>query len=163
MTSFSCHKPLFYLLIAKSLQVHVPLPHVFPPSAIRQSPAGRATLGSRTLSDVASLCHSLRWCKKKSQRTRNFVLSSGARRSLPRRRCSSRSVTQQVSACIRTQRISKVRIASHLNCEHSEQYHLPSGKYNFAEQNITAKQYNFAKIKYFCKIKIRLKERILFT
>ena len=43
---------------------HVPLPHVFPPSAIRQSPTGRATLGSRTLSDVASLCHSLRWCKK---------------------------------------------------------------------------------------------------
>ena len=37
---------------------------MFPPSAIRQSPTGRATLGSRTLSDVASLCHSLRWCKK---------------------------------------------------------------------------------------------------
>ena len=38
--------------------------------------------------------------QKKSQRTRNFVLSSGARRSLPRRRCSSRFVTQQLSACI---------------------------------------------------------------
>ena len=43
---------------------YVPLPHVFPPSAIRQSPTGRDTLGSRTLSGVASLCHSLRWCKK---------------------------------------------------------------------------------------------------
>ena len=30
-----------------------------------------------------------------------------------------------VSASIRTQRISKVRIASHHNCEQSEQYHLP--------------------------------------
>ena len=66
---------------------------------------------------------------------------------IPRRRCSSRSVFEQVSACISTQQIGKVRIASHLNCEHSEQYHLPSGKYNFAEQNITAKQSNFAKIK----------------
>ena len=46
--------------------------------------------------------------QKKSQRTRNFVLSSGARRSLPRRRCSSRSVFEQVSACIRTLRTSKV-------------------------------------------------------
>ena len=34
------------------------------PFCLQQSPTGRATLGSRTLSDVASLCHSLRWCKK---------------------------------------------------------------------------------------------------
>ena len=34
------------------------------PFCLRQSPTGRATLGSRTLSGVASLCHSLRWCKK---------------------------------------------------------------------------------------------------
>ena len=92
----------------QTYQAYVPLPHVFPPSAIRQSPTGRATLGSRTLSGVASLCHSLRWCKK-SQRTRNFVLLSGARRSLPRRRCSSRSVFEQVSACISTQRIGIVQ------------------------------------------------------
>ena len=48
------------------IEEYVPLPHVFPPSAIQQSPAGRATLGSRTLSIVPSLCHSLRWCKKQS-------------------------------------------------------------------------------------------------
>ena len=48
----------------RTFQEYVPLPHVFPPFAIRQSPTGRATLGSRTLSGVASLCHSLRWCKK---------------------------------------------------------------------------------------------------
>ena len=47
--------------------------------------------------------------QKKTQRTRNFVLSSGARRSLPRRRCSSRSVFEQVSACIRTLKISKLQ------------------------------------------------------
>jgi hypothetical protein len=61
------------------IEEYVPLPHVFPPSAIRQSPAGRATLGSRTLSIVPSLCHSLRWCKK-TERTRNFALLSGATR-----------------------------------------------------------------------------------
>ena len=48
----------------RTYQAYVPLPHVFPPSAIRQSPTGRDTLTARTLSDVASLCHSLRWCKK---------------------------------------------------------------------------------------------------
>ena len=122
---------------------YAPLPHVFPPFAIRQSPTGRATLGSRTLSGVASLCHSLRWCKK-TERTRNFVLLSGARRSLSRRRCSSRFVFERESAYLRTHRICKVRIASHLNCERSEQYHLPSGKYNFAKQNITAKQYHLS-------------------
>ena len=46
---------------------------------------------------------------KKSERTRNFVLSSGARRSLPRRRCSSHSAFEQVSACITMQRIGKVQ------------------------------------------------------
>ena len=51
---------------------YVPLPHVFPPSAIRQSPTGRATLGSRTLSDVASLCHLSLWCKK-TERTSDCV------------------------------------------------------------------------------------------
>ena len=110
----------------RTYQEHVPLPHVFPPFAIRQSPTGRATLGSRTLSDVASLCHSLRWCKK-SQRTRNFVLSSGARRSLPRRHCSSRSVFEKVSAFIRTHRTSKVR-----------------AKYNFLlARNITGEANNY--------------------
>ena len=82
---------------------------------------------------------------KESQRIRNFVLSSGAWRSLPRRRCSSRSVFVQVSASIRALQKSKVRIACHHNCERSEQYHLPLGKYNFAKQNITAKQYNSKK------------------
>ena len=67
-------KKLFFRLkkiafCKKSLTCHLtreyaPLPHVFPPFAIRQSPTGRATLGSRTLGGVASLCHSLRWCKK---------------------------------------------------------------------------------------------------
>ena len=61
-----------------------------------------------------------------------------------RRRCSSNSVFEGVSAYLRTHRICKVRIASHHNCEHSEQYHLPSGKYNFAKQNITAKQYHLS-------------------
>ena len=50
--------------VCQNTRAHVPLPHVFPPFAIRQSPTGRATLGSRTLSDAASLFHSLRWCKK---------------------------------------------------------------------------------------------------
>ena len=53
------------------------------------------------------------------------------RRSLPRRRCSSHSVFERVSACIRTHRTSKVRSSSYHNCERSEQYHLP-------EANITA-------------------------
>ena len=44
---------------------YVPLPHVFPPSAVRQSPTGRDTLTARTLSGVASLCHLSLWCKKK--------------------------------------------------------------------------------------------------
>ena len=35
------------------------------PFCLRQSPTGRATLGSRTLSGVASLCHLSLWCKKK--------------------------------------------------------------------------------------------------
>ena len=34
------------------------------PVCYPQNPSGGDTLGSRTLSDVASLCHSLRWCKK---------------------------------------------------------------------------------------------------
>ena len=54
------------------------------PVCLRQSPTGRDTLGSRTLSAVLSLCHSLRWCKK-TERTRNFALLSGARHSLSRR------------------------------------------------------------------------------
>ena len=94
------------------------------PFCLRQSPTGRDTLTARTLGGVASLCHSLRWCKK-SQRTRNFVqiLVLGVR--FGRRHCSSNSVFERVSAFIRTHRTSKVRIASHHNCEQSEQYHLP--------------------------------------
>ena len=113
-----------YLLSALSSERICPPSSRVSPFCLRQSPTGRATLGSRTLSGVASLCHSLRWCKK-SQRTRNFVLSSGVRRSLPRRRCSSRSVFEKVSAFIRTRRTSKVHSSSHHNCERSEQYHLP--------------------------------------
>ena len=97
--------------IYNPLREYVPLPHVFPPSAIRQSPLGRDTLGSRTLSDVASLCHSLRWCKKITAHPQ-LRTNSGARRSLPRRRCSSRSVFEQVSACISTQQIGKIKIRS---------------------------------------------------
>ena len=49
-------------------------------------------------------------------------------------------------------RTNKVRSSFHHNCERSEQYHLP--KANITDVgNITAKQYNFAKISYFCKIK----------
>ena len=89
------------------------------PFCLRQSPTGRATLTARTLSDVASLCHLSLWCKtiRAHQRLRT---NSGAWGSLPRRRCSSRSVFEQVSAC---------------------------KKYN------CRRQYNFAKIHYFCKIK----------
>ena len=39
-----------------------------------------------------------------------------------------------VSASIRALQMSKVRIASHRNCERSEQYHLPPGKYNWRSQ-----------------------------
>ena len=99
---------LFFISKVRTCQEYVPLPHVFPPSAIRQSPTGRATLGSRTLSDVASLCHLSLWCKKNRAHQR-LRTNSGARRSLPRRRCSSRSVFEQVSACITTQRIGIVQ------------------------------------------------------
>ena len=94
-----CKKSLTHHLARE----YVPLPHVFPPFAIRQSPTGRATLGSRTFGDVVSLCHLSLWCKKNRAHQR-LRTNSGARRSLPRRRCSSRSVTQQVSACIRSLR-----------------------------------------------------------
>ena len=94
----------------KLYQEHVPLPHVFPPFAIRQSPTGRATLGSRTLSDVASLCHSLRWCKKKQSApaTSYSRLVLGTR--YGRRRCSSNSVFEQVSACILTPQNCQVKL-----------------------------------------------------
>ena len=42
------------------------------PFCLQQSPTGRATLGSRTLSDVASLCHLSLWCKK-TERTSDCV------------------------------------------------------------------------------------------
>ena len=67
------------------------------PVCYPQNPSGGDTLGSRTLSDVASLCHSLRWCKKITAH-QQLRTKSGARRSLPRRRCSSRSVFERVSA-----------------------------------------------------------------
>ena len=62
-----------------------------------------------------------------------------------RRRCSSNSVFERVSAYLRTHRICKVRIASHRNCEQSEQYNWRSQyncrrQYNFAKQNITHKK-----------------------
>ena len=62
-----------------------------------------------------------------------------------RRHCSSNSVFERVSACLRTHRICKVRIASHRNCEQSEQYNWRSQyncrrQYNFAKQNITHKK-----------------------
>ena len=81
-------------------QVHVPLPHVFPPFAIRQSPTGRDTLGARTLSGVVSLCHSLRWCKNNhsAPATSYFRLVLGTR--YGRRRCSSNSVFEGASAYI---------------------------------------------------------------
>ena len=59
-------RPLLFIFISMSANIS----SICPPSSrvspfcLRQSPTGRATLGSRTLSDVASLCHSLRWCKK---------------------------------------------------------------------------------------------------
>ena len=60
------------------------------PVCLRQSPAGRATLGSRTLSIVPSLCHSLRWCKKNRAhpQLRTFVWCSALPFSAP---CASRS------------------------------------------------------------------------
>ena len=93
------------------------------PFCLRQSPTGRATLGSRTLGIYHSLCRSLCWCKK-SQRTHNFAPSSGARRSLSRRRCASRFVTQQVSALYKNAKNGQSAKLIH-NCEQSEQYYLP--------------------------------------
>ena len=69
---------------------------IYPPSSrvspfcLQQSPAGRATLGSRTLSIVPSLCHSLRWCKKNRAhpQLRTFVWCSALPFSAP---CASRS------------------------------------------------------------------------
>ena len=70
------------------------------PFCLQQSPTGRATLGSRTLSDVASLCHLSLWCKKQSAPATAYKFwCSALPFSAP---CASRSVTQQVSACIRT-------------------------------------------------------------
>ena len=59
------------------------------PVCLRQSPVGRATLGSRTLSIVPSLCHSLRWCKKNRAhpQLRTFVWCSALLFSAP---CASR-------------------------------------------------------------------------
>ena len=72
---------------------------------------------------------------KKSQRTRNFVQNLVLGTRYGRRRCSSNSVFEGVSACIRTH-----------NCEHSEQYNWRSQyncrrQYNFLlARNITAKR-----------------------
>ena len=99
------------------LKSHVPLPHVFPPSAYgRALRAGQLdaidfvaiaipSLRSLRLSHIKRrrlIMPLVALVQKKTERTRNFVLLSGARRSLPRRRCSSRSVFEQVSACIRS-------------------------------------------------------------
>ena len=99
------------------LKSHVPLPHVFPPSAYgRALRAGQLdaidfvaiaipSLRSLRLSHIKRrrlIMPLVALVQKKTERTRNFVLLSGARRSLPRRRCSSRSVFEQVSACLRT-------------------------------------------------------------
>ena len=102
-----CKKSLTHHLARE----YVPLPHVFPPSAIRQSPTGRDTLTARTLSGVVSLCHLSLWCKK-TERTSDCVLLSGAWGSLPRRRCSSRSVFEKVSACLRTHQIGKTALGN---------------------------------------------------
>ena len=55
------------------------------PFCLRQSPTGRDTLTARTLSDVASLCHSLRWCKKITAhpQLRTFVWCLGFASSSP--------------------------------------------------------------------------------
>ena len=63
----------------RTYQVHVPLPHVFPPSAYgRALRAGQHSALARksTSPHYATRCVGA----KKSQRTRNFVLSSGATR-----------------------------------------------------------------------------------
>ena len=102
------NEPFFFISSVRNPLSACPPSSRVSPFCLWQSPAGRATLGSRTLSDVASLCHLSLWCKKNRAHQR-LRTNSGARRSLPRRRCSSRSVTQQVSACIRTQRIGKYK------------------------------------------------------
>ena len=81
--------------------------------------------------------------KQSAPATSYFHLVLGAR--FGRRHCSSNSVFERVSACLRTHRICKVRIASHRNCEQSEQYNWRSQyncrrQYNFAKQNITHKK-----------------------
>ena len=109
--------------IAKFPQVHVPLPHVFPPFAIRQSPTGRDTLGSRTLSDVASLCHSLRWCKKITAhpQLRTLVWCSALPSSSPLLL----AFRLRKSECFYKNAKNGQSAKLIHNCEQSEQYHLP--------------------------------------
>ena len=124
----------------KLYQVHVPLPHVFPPSAIRQSPTGRKL---DAIDFVAIAIPSLRSLRRAHIKRRRLIMPLVA---LVQKNHSAPATSYSrlvlgapflvaaaprvpssliVSASIRTQRISKVRIASHLNCEQSEQYHLP--------------------------------------
>ena len=106
------------MLLAVLLSECVLLSSICPPSSrvspfcLRQSPTGRATLGARTLSGVVSLCHLSLWCKKNRAHQR-LRTNSGAWHSLrgaidfvaiaiTRRRCSSNSVFEIVSAYIST-------------------------------------------------------------
>ena len=107
---------LAYLESANMSRICPPSSRVSP-FCLRQSPTGRELDAIDFVAIAIPSLRSLRRAhikrrrlimplvalvQKKTERTRNFVLSSGARRSLPRRRCSSHFVFEKVSACIRT-------------------------------------------------------------
>ena len=56
--------PRAVILVSANISRICPPSSGVSPFCLRQSPTGRDTLTARTLSGVASLCHSLRWCKK---------------------------------------------------------------------------------------------------
>ena len=89
---------------------------MFPPSAMRQSPTGEEldaidfvaiaipSLRSLRLSHIKRrrLIMPLVALVQKNRAHQRLRTNTGARHSLPRRRCSSRSVFEEVSACLRT-------------------------------------------------------------
>ena len=139
--------------------MHVPLPHVFPPSAIRQSPTGREldaidfvaiaipSLRSLRLSHIKRrrlIMPLVALVQKKSQRTRNFVLSSGAWHSLRssplllqfrlrKSKCLSKNPPNKQSAYCFSPQLTAGEY-------HARSAYNSRSEYNFAKQNITHKK-----------------------
>ena len=134
--------PFFISSVRNPLSACPPSSRVSP-FCLRQSPTGRATLGSRTLSDVASLCHSLRWCKKNRAhpQLRTLVWCSALPSSSPlllafrlrKSKCLSKNPPNKQSAyCFSPQ----LTVGEY----HARSAYNSRSEYNFAKQNITHKK-----------------------